>query len=157
MKQIQSKPPKRSRKSRARKTATPATPGGKVSWGASREEILQLARQGVSKQKVGTVMTQTQSSVEELATVLGVTVRTARNYRAQEDLLSPQQAEALLKYQKLVQRGETVFGSVEIFKRWLHKPAFGLDGDKPFDLLITSEGLNLVSDEVERIANGEFA
>ncbi|MEM6841564.1 MAG: MbcA/ParS/Xre antitoxin family protein [Bacteroidota bacterium] len=154
MKQIRSKRSKANRKSRSEKTGVSATSRG---YDTTREGILHLARQGVSKQNIRKVMTQTQSSIEELASVLGVTVRTARNYRTQEDILSPQQAEALLKYQKLVQRGGEVFGTVETFKRWLQKPAFGLDGDKPFELLITSEGLNLVSDEVERIANGEFA
>ena len=58
---------------------------------------------------------------------------------------------------KLLTRGSHVFGSSEAFSRWLHKPAYGLDGEQPINLLVTSEGVNLVSDEVERIANGEFA
>lgn len=62
-----------------------------------------------------------------------------------------------LKYNQLLARGSEVFGSSESFQQWLRKPAFGLDGDIPRSLLITSEGINLVYDEVERIANGEFA
>lgn len=65
--------------------------------------------------------------------------------------------EPVIRYNQLLERGSKVFGSSEAFQRWLQKPAFGLDGKHPRDLLATAEGLGLVLDEVNRIAYGEFS
>ena len=119
------------------------------------EEIARLARQGVSKRVISSCVSVVTPST--VAMILGINERTVRAYQHQEDNLSPQQAEQFLKYNTLLLRGREVFGSQEAFDRWLRKPSFGLDNECPFDLLVTSEGINLVSDEVERIANGEFA
>ena len=43
------------------------------------------------------------------------------------------------------------------FRRWLDKPAYGLDHQPPLALLETSGGIDLVADEVDRIAHGDFA
>ena len=123
----------------------------------SAEEISKLARAGVPRSSVTAVIDQKHTSLADLASVLGINERTVRTYRTKKDPLSPQQAEQLLKYRRLLHQGKETFGSGEAFDRWLRKPAFGLDNERPMDLLVTSEGINLVSDEVERIANGEFA
>lgn len=122
----------------------------------SRETIQQLARQGITGEVIGYVAEQG-IVLEDIARVMGVNAKTVRNYQRTNAHLSPQQSEQLIKYDQLLARGNHVFGSLEAFNRWLHKPAYGLDGEQPIDLLVTSEGINLVSDEVERIANGEFA
>lgn len=125
--------------------------------GLTRERNLRSAIAGIPASAIQAVTDSFAVQTASIARVLGVNERTIRNYKRSNQKLTPQQGEQLLKYKDLLQRGSEVFGSHDAFDRWLHKPAFGLDGDKPFDLLITSEGMNLVSDEVERIANGEFA
>ena len=57
----------------------------------------------------------------------------------------------------LFRTGETVFGSAEAFRRWMDKPAYGLGDQVPFELLHTSGGIDLVMDEVVRIAYGDLA
>lgn len=128
-----------------------------ITKGFSREMITRTARVGVSTREIKKVSETFNVSASEIARVLGVNEKTVRNYQRQEARLSPQQGEQLLKYKQLRERGTEVFGAKEAFDRWLHKPAYGLDGEMPVDLLVTSEGINLVYDEVERIANGEFA
>ncbi len=128
-----------------------------VTKGFSREMITRTARVGVSTREIKKISESFNLSATDIAKVLGVNEKTVRNYQRQESRLSPQQGEQLLKYKLLRERGTEVFGAKEAFDRWLHKPAYGLDGDLPIDLLVTSEGINLVYDEVERIANGEFA
>ena len=123
----------------------------------TRETITRAARGGVSTREIRKVSAAFNVPTTEIARVLGVNEKTVRNYQRQEGILSPQQGEQLLKYKQLRERGTEVFGTKEAFDRWLHKPAYGLDGDLPVDLLVTSEGINLVYDEVERIANGEFS
>ena len=57
----------------------------------------------------------------------------------------------------LAREGEEVLGTVPAFRRWLDKPAYGLDNQAPLVLLETSGGTDLVTDEVARIAHGDFA
>ena len=118
---------------------------------------MNVARRGVAGRFIRKVTEEEQIALTEVARVLGVSERTVRAYQQQDTALSPQHGEALLKYRRLLARGSEVFGSVEAFKQWLRKPAYGFDGECPSVLLVTSEGINLVGDEVERIANGEFA
>lgn len=134
-----------------------APPAKSASQDFNREAITRTARAGISTQEIKAVSEAFGLSAADIARILGVNEKTIRNYQRQQARLSPQQGEQLLKYKQLRERGTEVFGSKEAFDRWLHKPAYGLDGDRPVDLLITSEGINLVYDEVERIANGEFA
>lgn len=49
-----------------------------------------------------------------------------------------------------------VFGSREQARRWLQKPAIGLDGRRPFDLLTSDEGRQLVEDYLGRIEYGVY-
>lgn len=128
-----------------------------ISGKITTEEISHLARRGVSAQVIGHMVQEKAATVKSVAYVLGINERTVRTYQREESNLSPQQSEQLLKYNRLLNRGKEVFGSEETFDRWLHKPAYGLDNEIPLDFLVTSEGINLVSDELERIANGEFA
>ena len=121
------------------------------------EEMSRIARHGVSGKEIRYMVDKKLATTKDVAYVLGVNERTVRTYQREASNLSPQQSEQLLKYNRLLCRGKEVFGSEEAFNRWLHKPAYGLDNDVPLEYLVTSEGINLVSDEVERIANGEFA
>ncbi|MGB3777313.1 MAG: MbcA/ParS/Xre antitoxin family protein [Tunicatimonas sp.] len=121
------------------------------------EEMSRIARHGVSGEEIQYMVDKKLATAKDLAYVLGVNERTVRTYQREASNLSPQQSEQLLKYNRLLGRGKEVFGSEEAFNRWLRKPAYGLDNDVPLAYLVTSEGINLVSDEVERIANGEFA
>jgi putative toxin-antitoxin system antitoxin component (TIGR02293 family) len=121
------------------------------------EEISRTARRGISGEVIQHMVDKKLATTKDVAYVLGVNERTVRTYQREASNLSPQQSEQLLKYNCLLRRGKEVFGSDEAFNRWLRKPAYGLDNDVPLAYLVTSEGINLVSDEVERIANGEFA
>ena len=121
------------------------------------EEIPRIARKGISGEEIQYMVDKKLATTKDVAYVLGVNERTIRTYQREASNLSPQQSEQLLKYNRLLGRGKEVFGSEGAFNRWLRKPAYGLDNDVPLTYLVTSEGINLVSDEVERIANGEFA
>ena len=57
----------------------------------------------------------------------------------------------------LARQGEEVFGTLPALRRWLAKPAHGLDSQPPLALLETSGGIDLVADEVDRIAHGGLA
>ncbi|GAA4364297.1 hypothetical protein GCM10023185_33710 [Hymenobacter saemangeumensis] len=96
-------------------------------------------------------------SADELAELLHTTTKTLRTYRTARKRLSPAASEQVLKLLALARQGEEVFGSPAAFRRWLEKPAYGLDNQPPLALLETSGGIDLVADEVARIAYGDFA
>jgi putative toxin-antitoxin system antitoxin component (TIGR02293 family) len=50
-----------------------------------------------------------------------------------------------------------VFGSQAEAEQWLDRPAIGLDGRKPIDLLRTHPGTRLVSEYLTRIEHGVYA
>lgn len=62
--------------------------------------------------------------------------------------------ELLLKLSRLFKLGEDVFGSTDEFRAWLHLPAGEFKGILPIFLLSTSTGVDLVEEQLERIAQG---
>lgn len=44
-----------------------------------------------------------------------------------------------------------VFGSIEAAERWMDKPAMGLDGHRPIDLLQSAQGAEIVNDFLTRL------
>jgi len=128
-------------------------PGGEL----SNESIVLQSIEGVAINRFDEVASAYNISSQQLAYFLGISERTIRNYRDQDRFFDPKQGEQLLKIQKLMALGSEVFGGNEAFQRWLQKPAYGLDHHMPSQLLITSEGVNLVIAEVQRIAYGDFS
>lgn len=49
-----------------------------------------------------------------------------------------------------------VFGSVDEAERWMSRPAMGLDGQRPIDLLQTVRGTELVHDFLVRLEYGVY-
>ncbi|WKN33774.1 DUF2384 domain-containing protein [Porifericola rhodea] len=58
-------------------------------------------------------------------------MRTITNYKNKNKDFRKNDAEHLLKLQKLFEPGKEVFGSSEEFARWLSKPSYGLEGCVP--------------------------
>lgn len=94
---------------------------------------------------------------EHLATLLDVSVKTVQRHVKEDKKLSPTQSEHLLKIIDLFQQGEEIFGSLSAFERWLSKPAYGLGGKTPLELLQTIVGIELIEEELTRIAYGDLA
>lgn len=99
----------------------------------------------------------TDFSNQELAGLLNVSFKTIQRYEKEGKHLSAQNSEQLLKIIALYKKAEHVFGSLESFNRWLRKPAPGLGGHKPFSLMHTSGGIDLVREEILRIEFGALA
>ncbi len=120
-------------------------------------QLVEKAQEGVKPQLFFVLARITQFGIEVMENLLNITARTVRNYQQEKRTLPPLKGELLLKLMRLFKRGEEVFGSLAAFRAWVAKPAYGLDGATPLSKLNTSEGVNMVMDEVERIAFGEFA
>ncbi len=94
---------------------------------------------------------------EQLADLFDTSLKTFQRYEREHRNLNPQDSEKALKIMALFQKGEQVFDSAGAFRRWMDKPAYGLGGQVPFDLLHTSGGIDLIVDELVRIEYGDLA
>src|SRR5258708_29915485 len=89
---------------------------------------------------------------KNLALLLNLSSRTISNYKEQQKTLEPVQSEHLLKLIALFGQGEEIFGNVDEFNYWLRKP-FWNPREKPIDWLVTPRGVDLVADELDRLAH----
>jgi putative toxin-antitoxin system antitoxin component (TIGR02293 family) len=92
-----------------------------------------------------------------LEKAVGMSLRTfQRRESAPARPLSQEQGGRAWKFAELLARATGIFGSQEEAERWLERPAIGLDGRCPIDLLATSPGAELVEDYLTRIEYGVY-
>ncbi|MEC3878128.1 antitoxin Xre/MbcA/ParS toxin-binding domain-containing protein [Parapedobacter sp. 10938] len=94
-----------------------------------------------------------QLAEKELARLINLSARTVGNYLERQQPLARVESEHLLKLIALYEKGEALFGGVGEFNQWLRKPFWNRD-DRPVDWLDTPSGVDLVIDELDRIAHG---
>ncbi len=119
--------------------------------------LVMEAREGVLAKIVFQLADVLQLQLEQMANILHTTTKTLRSYRQSKKKLNPAHSEQTLKLFALHMKGEKVFGEAASFRRWLEKPAHGLDGQIPLHLLETSGGIDLVMEELDRIAWGDLS
>lgn len=56
----------------------------------------------------------------------------------------------------MLEKATDVLGSRELAERWMVKPARGLDGEMPIDLIANSVGYELVTDFLTRVEYGVY-
>lgn len=92
-----------------------------------------------------------------LAEVVELNPKTIQKYQREQINFSPAKSELMLKLVALYKTGIDTFGSRESFLAWLAKPAFGIDNRVPLSLIKTSDGIDLITEELERIQHGDLA
>lgn len=90
---------------------------------------------------------------KNLAEMINLSSRTISNYKLKGKNIDPVYAEHLLKLIALFEKGEEIFGNIDEFNYWLNKP-FWNSKEKPMDWLITSGGVDLVMEEINKLAEG---
>jgi putative toxin-antitoxin system antitoxin component (TIGR02293 family) len=90
---------------------------------------------------------------KKLAAIINLSPRNISNYRDQQKRLDANYSEHLLKLANMYRYGADIFGSFEEFNLWLHRPFWASD-DTPMDFLTTSGGVDLVLEEMEKLALG---
>jgi putative toxin-antitoxin system antitoxin component (TIGR02293 family) len=119
--------------------------------------LVLLAQQGLPAIKAQTISKWLGLEATQMAGLLGITTKTFRHYQQEDKLLDAPKSEQLLKLAQVAELGQEVFGDAAAFNRWLQKPAYGLAGKLPIDLFYTGGGIDLVADELTRIAYGDLA
>ncbi len=89
--------------------------------------------------------------------IFDMSPKTISRYQQQDKKLNPRDSETALKLMSLYHKGKDIFGSVDSFNNWLHKPSFGLGGRDPYQLMGTLTGIDLVFEELIRIEFGDLA
>jgi len=115
------------------------------------------ALKGVKSSIFSDVISLTGFSRDLVAGWLDISNKTLMNYEKQSKQLNPASTELLLKIILLFEKGIKIFGERIQFKRWLEKPAYGLGGFIPLEMMRTSGGVDLIIDELTRIEYGDLA
>ncbi|MGQ4275305.1 type II RES/Xre toxin-antitoxin system antitoxin [Terrihabitans sp. B22-R8] len=88
---------------------------------------------------------------------VGMSLRTFQRHKEQaRKTLSQEQSGKAWKFAEVLSRATSVFGSQEEAETWLDKPAVGLDGRRPIDLLATPAGVELVEELLTRLEYGVY-
>ncbi len=88
-----------------------------------------------------------------LAAIINLSSRTISNYKEQQKVLEPVHSEHLLKLISLFEKGEEIFRNVDEFNYWLRKP-FWFSQETPLDWINTPGGVDLVVEELDKLAQG---
>ncbi|WP_460145383.1 type II RES/Xre toxin-antitoxin system antitoxin [Pseudomonas sp. S2_A02] len=92
-----------------------------------------------------------------LSRIVGASDRTlARRLKTPNEALTAEQSTRALNYAEVLEKATDVLGSRELAEQWMVKPARGLDGETPIDLISNSVGYELVTDFLTRIEYGVY-
>lgn len=94
----------------------------------------------------------------DVAKVLGISTRTLRRQSETPDKQMPADlaSRAWLLAETLAKATE-IFGGKEAAEHWMSRPAMGLDGQRPVELLQTVQGAELVNDFLTRLEYGVYS
>jgi putative toxin-antitoxin system antitoxin component (TIGR02293 family) len=119
--------------------------------------IVVEARKGVNATAFFDVVSISGIDRNKLADLMNVSLKTLLRYRQQNKKLSATKSERVLKLIALYKKGEEIFGSGSEFHKWMEEPSYGLGNMIPFDLMHTSGGIDLITEELKRIEFGDLA
>jgi putative toxin-antitoxin system antitoxin component (TIGR02293 family) len=116
-------------------------------------DLVKLGGKGVSKGAVTRLASHLSIRLQEMAPLLSVNLRTIQRYNT-EKVFNRFVSERVLRIALVVSKGEEILGSGEQFNTWLKESNRVLGGKKPFDLLVSDFGIDMVLDELGRIEHG---
>jgi putative toxin-antitoxin system antitoxin component (TIGR02293 family) len=114
-------------------------------------ERISLIRSGIPARQFDSIAELVGLSKKELAEKLGLSPRTLST---RKDTLSPEESEKTLRTHELFNEAKEVFGSETEAQAWITSPAYGLNNQKPIDLLDTDLGAQQVKGLLSAIKYG---
>jgi putative toxin-antitoxin system antitoxin component (TIGR02293 family) len=115
--------------------------------------IIRVARKGIKASIFYSFASVTNMPEKNLAMILHVHPRTVSNYKETNKSFGPVESEHLLKLISLYTKGEQLFGDIDNFKNWLDQPYLDKK-ETAFEWLNTPGGVDLVSEELDRLTHG---
>jgi putative toxin-antitoxin system antitoxin component (TIGR02293 family) len=98
-------------------------------------------RNGIPAREFNSIAALVGLSKKELAEKLGLSPRTLST---RKDILSPEESEKTLRIHELFDLAKEIFGSETEAQLWITSPAYGLENQRPIDLLDTDLGAQQV-------------
>lgn len=129
--------------------------GGRDLIGApinSSRDLISAVRRGFPVQTVEYVISSGRMSLAEIDLV--VIPRKTLSHRRKIGTLTSEQSDRLIRAARVLAEAEETFGSQQKAAKWLRRPTTALSGEKPIDLLDTSEGADQVAALLGRIGHG---
>ena len=123
----------------------------------NRFSLISRAQRGIDYKEFKRIVELTPFSLNEWSGFLNLTQRTIQRYRRERKIFRKESAEKILMMVGLYQKGIEVFGSSQKFVNWLDANNISLGSKKPKDFLKTSQGIELINDELLRIEYGVLA
>lgn len=110
-------------------------------------ELINRIRDGVKKSEWKDLIVKIGHSEKDLEHILPASISSMQK----KTVYGKETSERIYELAKLYSLGYEVFDSAESFKQWLMSPSKALGGKKPFELLDSSFGFQLVENEIVRI------
>lgn len=96
-------------------------------------------------------------SSPSLEKALGMSLRTIQRRKERPDqVLDREQSSRTWKFAEILARATEVMGSQAEAEEWLARPAMGLDGRRPIDLLESAAGTEIVEEFLTRLEYGVY-
>ena len=118
-------------------------------------EYIHASSRGIPKLSVMNLAEILNVPMKDIASLLNVSYKTLGRLQ-RKDLLDPLESSLSIELANLTAQGMSVFEDLDKFNSWLKKENRALSGKRPFDLLNTPTGIKLVSQVLERIAEGVY-
>lgn len=122
-----------------------------------RLALIQVAQKGIQAKKLSLISELFNLNKEFIAKMFDLSSKSVTRYIKQNKRMNSSDSELILKLIILHQKGEELFGSGETFNEWLNKPAFGLDNIRPIGIISTSDGIDLILEELSHIEFGDLS
>lgn len=110
-------------------------------------ELIDRIRRGVRKSDWKQLITKIGHTEKELEHVLPASISSMQK----KSVYGKETSERIYELARLYSLGYEVFDSNENFREWLMSPSKSLGGKKPFELLDSSFGFQVVQNEITRI------
>lgn len=122
-----------------------------------RLSLIRKAKNGIEAKYVLMILKYFNFKKDFIAEMLNLSTKTLDRYTQENRKLNPNDSELIIKLILLYKKGLEVFGEQTSFVNWLNKPAFGLGNLKPVDIINTSEGIDIIIEELSRIEFGDLS
>ncbi|MDO8550418.1 MAG: DUF2384 domain-containing protein [Ignavibacteria bacterium] len=122
-----------------------------------RLSLIRKAKNGIDAKYVLMILKYYNFKKDFISDMLNLSTKTLDRYTKENRKLNPNDSELVIKLILLYKKGIEVFGDQSSFVNWLNKAAFGLGNLKPTEIINTSEGIDLIVEELSRIEFGDLS
>lgn len=132
------------------------TGSNRPEWQMTALEKMDMAKEGMTKNKLESLKSKTDLNYEKLSIILSTTRATLINKKGTE-AFSTSLSERILSIADLYSYGFEVFEDETKFREWIRRPNQALGGKTPFELLDNQFGREEVKNLIGRIDHGVYA